>query len=217
MKKLMMIAAFVVACVSANAQNKVGQFSIQPKLGVTITSVTGDLYQKQGQFLSEKKTTAGLAVGVEAEYQVTDLISVAGGVNYSMQGCAFGDTSVDGAKWKDGSLSLGYINIPLVANFYVFKGLALKTGVQFGFMTNAKEKLTTEINGTTTETKEDIKDGCKKFDFAIPVGASWEFKNGIVIDARYNIGLTKIFKDDYRNITSKNSVFVATVGYKFKL
>jgi hypothetical protein len=225
MKKLMMIAAFVVACVSANAQNKPGQFSIQPKIGVTITTLTGDLKQIQGELpnviLSDKKATAGITAGVEAEYQVNELLGVAAGVNYSMQGCAFDDnTTTAGYKYKDGALSLGYINIPIVANFYVYKGLALKTGVQFGFMTSAKNKLTAEANGTTVEVKDDVKsDACKTFDFAIPVGASWEFKNGIVIDARYNIGLTKVFKEEYRNagFTSKNSVFLATVGYKFKL
>jgi len=41
MKKMMMIVAMMVATLSANAQNEVGQFSIQPKAGINISKITG--------------------------------------------------------------------------------------------------------------------------------------------------------------------------------
>lgn len=43
MKKLFLVAAMTVAALSVSAQSKVkpGTWSIQPKAGVTITSVTG--------------------------------------------------------------------------------------------------------------------------------------------------------------------------------
>ena len=47
---------------------------------------------------------------------------------------------------------------------------------------------------------------------SIPVGASYEYKN-VVLDARYNIGVTKAFKEG----DAKQSAFVVTLGYKFKL
>ena len=49
-------------------------------------------------------------------------------------------------------------------------------------------------------------------DFSIPVGVSYEFNN-VVLDARYNWGLTNVAK----NADNKNSVFQFTVGYKFAL
>ncbi|MBQ8456986.1 MAG: hypothetical protein IJ540_05230 [Prevotella sp.] len=55
-------------------------------------------------------------------------------------------------------------------------------------------------------------DGIKSFQFAIPVGASYEYKN-FVLDARYNIYLTKIYKDG----DGRHSVFAITLGYKFAL
>jgi hypothetical protein len=42
------------------------------------------------------------------------------------------------------------------------------------------------------------------------MGISYEFSN-FIIDARYNLGLTKVIKD---GIGSKNSVIMLTVGYK---
>ena len=52
----------------------------------------------------------------------------------------------------------------------------------------------------------------KSFDFAIPLGLSYEISN-IVIDARYNLGLTSIWdKGD-----EKHGVIQITLGYKFHL
>lgn len=55
-------------------------------------------------------------------------------------------------------------------------------------------------------------DDVKGFDLAIPVGLSYQYQN-IVLDARYNWGVTKIMDD----VDSKNSVFQITLGYKFAL
>lgn len=52
-------------------------------------------------------------------------------------------------------------------------------------------------------------DGMKKLDLSIPIGLSYEFSN-IVLDARYNLGLTKIVE----HVKAKNSVFMLTLGYK---
>ena len=53
---------------------------------------------------------------------------------------------------------------------------------------------------------------------SIPIGVSYEFPNHIVVDARYNWGLTKINKEkDFGDKNMKNSVFLITCGYKFKL
>lgn len=50
------------------------------------------------------------------------------------------------------------------------------------------------------------------FDFAIPIGMSYEFNN-FILDARYDIGVTKVPKygDGYTNVLQ------LTIGYKFKL
>ncbi len=184
MKKLMMIAAMMIAAISANAQNEVGQITLQPKVGINISKITGD----------GAKTTVGLAAGVEAEYGVAENFGITAGVLYSMQGY-----KEEGADKKSG---MDYINIPILAQYYVVKGLAIKAGVQPGFLVRAKED------------GDSFSDECKKFDFSIPVGLSYEYQN-FVLDARYNIGLTKTFKEATEK--TKNSVFQITLGYKFAL
>ena len=207
MKKLMMIAAMMIAALSANAQNEVGQITLQPKVGINISTVTN----------SDSKAKVGLAAGVEAEYGVAENFGVTLGLLYSMQG--------DKPKVGSGSEKLDYINIPIMAQYYVIPGLAIKAGIQPGFLVRAKQKYDYENGGIAIHTDGDIKDGCKKFDFSIPVGISYEYKS-FVLDARYNIGLTKVYKDidadaaellGISNKTCRNSVFQITLGYKFAL
>ena len=224
MKKIVMIAAMMVAAVSANAQFEPGTFSIQPKLGGVGSMLSNAPDLNLGDNVKLDKTAVGgVLIGAEFEYQLTDMFSLAAGVNYSMQGSAWEDENIhyEGLKYeiKDTKMELGYINVPVVANAYLFRGFAVKTGVQFGFLTSAKMKSSiSTTSGSLTKSvdyDEDFKDQCKKFDVSIPVGVSYQFKVPIVIDARYNIGLTNVNKDSDESV--KNQVFQITVGYKFKL
>ena len=184
MKKLLVMAAMVLSSVGAFAQYSAGDITIQPKIGLNVASVGGDV---DGDY------KAGLAVGAEAEYHVSPLIGVSAGLLYSQQGFKVSE-NVEGvdieAKWKP-----AYLNIPILANFYVANGLALKAGVQPGFMV-----------------AKDDAENVNTFDFSVPVGISYEYMN-ICLDARYNIGVTKLAD----NNDHYNNVIQITVGYKFAL
>ena len=229
MKKLMMIAAFMVAAVSANAQFEPGTFSIQPKVGGIISKVSNmpNLNLKQFNLSNttiDRSFYAGALIGAEFEYQIAQPFSVAAGLNFAMQGCQWQDFEVkegdDYAKIKDLKMELNYLNLPIVANVYLFKGFAIKTGVQLGFLLSAKYKANNETKiGDLVhkeEASQDIKDVCKKFDVSIPIGISYQVPTiPIYIDGRYNLGLTNINKDG--DVNYKNQVFQLTVGYKFAL
>lgn len=209
MKKILMAAALVAATVAANAQSEVGTFTLQPKVGLSLSNIAGE---------ENNGLKAGFVAGVEGEYQVSPLIGLSAGLSYQMQGCTYDDAVVTVAGisngGKDMKTSLEYINIPILANFYVAKNFALKVGIQPGFLVSAKSKGTAVALNNETDYDDDIKDGCKTFDFSIPVGASYQISD-FVIDARYNWGLTNIYKDT--NDSYRNSVFQLTVGYKFAL
>jgi hypothetical protein len=224
----MMIAAMMVATVTASAQFEPGTFSLQPKLGGTGSMLSNmPVLDTQGaggvNLKSDKTATGGFIIGGEAEYQFTKVFSLAAGVNYAQQGSGWKDKSfsVNGvsADLKDAKIELGYVNVPIVANVYLFKGFALKAGVQFGFLTNADMKFTLKSEqgnlNQSSDFDQSIMDGCEKFDIAIPVGVSYQFKVPIVIDARYNIGLKNVSKEVGEDF--KNQVFQITVGYKFAL
>lgn len=195
MKKLMIMAAFMVAAVTANAQGEVGSLTIQPKIGMNLATMTK---------MDDTKILVGMAGGIEAEYVVANKFSVALGALYSKQGCAF-DTDIDYAHY-----SMDYLNIPIVANYYIIPGLAIKAGIQPSFLMGAKYK----IKEDGYSDSGDIKDDCKTFDLAIPLGASYEYKN-FVFDARYNLSVLKVNKRGDDNI--RNSVIQFTLGYKLPI
>lgn len=202
MKKIFLSAVVMLVSVAGYAQHAVGEVTLKPAVGLNITTVTNS---------DGADPRIGLAAGAELEYQVTDIVSLSAGAIYSMQGVKGNFEGVDG------TIKLDYINVPILANVYVVKGLAVKVGVQPGFMVNDKVNLT--AGGTSVEVgleeafeSAGVPEKVNKFDLSIPVGLSYEFNN-IVIDGRYNFGTTKIIKGEEGN----NSVFQLTLGYKFRL
>lgn len=197
MKKTLFTILFVaLAAVSASAQN----MFVKPMAGGTLSTFTGDAEDVKMKF--------GFVGGAEFGYMVTPEFAVTAGLLASMQGAA----SKDNVFTKDFKTTLTYLNIPILANYYVAPGLAIKAGVQPGFMLSRKTSytdLTDHIDVEDTST-----DGMKKFDFSIPLGLSYEFSD-FVIDARYNLGLTNIYDSD--NMKVKNGVIMLTVGYKIPL
>ena len=206
-----MIAVMAVAALTANAQNEVGQLTLQPKVGLNLANITS---LKAGDESSNIK--GDFAVGLEAEYGLAENISIAAGLLYSRQGCDFGEVKVEfmgqTAGWDKNQVNLGYLNIPIVANYYLAKGFAIKAGIQPGFLLSAKQKV--DGIGNTPSENIDIKDGYKSFDLSIPLGLSYEYEKA-VFDLRYNLGVTKLNKEG--DESCKNSVIQFTVGYKFDL
>lgn len=219
-----MIAAMMVATLSASAQYEPGTFSIQPKLGINLAKVSNMPAIGSGADKIDRSLLGGAVFGAEAEYQIAKPFSVAGALLFSMQGCQWEDTDFrrdngEKVEYKDVKAELNYANIPLVANIYLFKGFAIKGGVQFGFLLSANSKATVKEGNTTITYDEDFKSDCKKFDLSIPVGVSYQVPTvPIYIDARAIFGLSDIGKDKLDGEkSSKNQVFQLTVGYKFAL
>ena len=176
-----MIAVMAVMCLTASAQkirHDVGTFTLQPMVGLSVG-----------------------VLGVEAEYYVNDWLSATAGVHYTQQGWRMKE-KISGDKWN---MNLDYINIPVMANFYVAKGFALKIGVQPGFLINAKN------DGT------DVKKGFESFNFSIPFGLSYEFKNGITLDWRTMIAVTTANKNSTSDDKYRSNCAWLTLGYKFSL
>jgi hypothetical protein len=192
MKKFILMAAVMLSSMTAFAQHPAGSFTVQPKVGLNIASFTN---------ADGSDPRLGLAVGAELEYAATDMLGISAGVLYSMQGCKATE------ERATATIKTDYINIPILANVYVVKGLAVKVGVQPGFKVNSGYSFSAGDDDIEIDDHS-----FKSFDFSIPVGLSYEYNN-VVLDARYNFGCTKVLE----NFDPKNSVFQITLGYKFNL
>lgn len=186
-----------IATTASFAQWSVGSITVQPKIGINGANITD---------ADNSDSRIGLVLGGEFEYRVSPIFSLSAGALYSMQGCK-GTAEDDDGNTGDVSLKLDYINVPILANVYVVKGLAIKLGIQPGF--NVRHKASATVSGVNVTTNLP---GIKSVDFSIPIGVSYEF-NRFVIDGRYNFGVTKLID----GADSKHSVFQFTFGYKFAL
>ena len=63
----------------------------------------------------------------------------------------------------------------------------------------------------------DVKDAYESLNLSIPVGLSYEFKNGITIDWRGTLGLTTVNKHSTDDDKYRSDAGWLTVGYKFSL
>lgn len=219
MKKIMMAVLFAAfGATAAMAQSAAGEVYLKPMAGGTLTTLTK---------ADNSKMKLGFVGGGELGYQITEQFAVTAGALFTMQGTGLKDAD----NVKDAKLDLTYMNVPVMFNYYVAPGLAIKAGVQPGFLLTAKYKATTFEGEESREVKADydLKDAMKKFDFSIPVGISYEFDD-FVIDARYIFGLSKVAKEagttvsfsetghtELDNSSSRNSVIMLTFGYKIPL
>lgn len=202
MKRIVLFTAILMATIVVKAQGEEGDFTIQPKVGINLSSLS-----------DADKAIVEVNFGFEGEYMLTDNLSFAAGVIVSNQGAKY-DSNDTGTYTAD----LDYANVPVVLNYYVLPGLAIKAGVQPGFRVKAKAKTDgasvdlDEMYGIISKaTGEEVK--INKFDLSIPVGISYEYKN-IVLDVRYNWGLVKI-----ANVGDAfyNRVLSINLGYKFNI
>lgn len=196
MKKLLLLAIVLQASAGIMAQEREGTLTVQPRVGMNLSSMT-----------DYNKMKFGYAFGMEMEYQITDIFSLSAALMYSDQGAKDDETGTDEI------LDIDFVNVPIMLNCYVVPGLAVKAGVQPAFRTKTTVKydgMKMDVDwllkqyGTDTE--------MSKFMLSVPVGFSYEY-NHFVLDARYNIGVTDLFKGEG---IMRNNVIQLTLGYKFE-
>lgn len=100
---------------------------------------------------------------------------------------------------------LGYINVPVMFQYYPVRSFYLEAGPQLGFMVSAKSH-----GGSTTT---DIKDAFNSADLGIGLGLGYKFPMGVGVYGRYNFGISDISDND--NTSVKNSVGQLGVSYTF--
>lgn len=186
MKKILLTTVLCALCVFAFAQAKIevglkaGANFANPEIeNINSESVTSF---HGGAFLLVKLAN----IGIQPE------------VLYSSQG-----SQVSGAS----DINLDYINIPVMAKFYLPLGLNLQFGPQFGILSDNLQ----DLDG------DGAKDQLKNSDLSAAFGAGVDLPFGLKVDARYVLGLSDI-NDSLVDTEVKNRMFQLSIGYSlFKL
>ncbi|MFL9836355.1 porin family protein [Flavobacterium sp. ST-75] len=191
MKKILLSA---VALMAFGFASEAQDIKFGAKAGLNIADFGGDA--------ETSGSRTGFHVGAVAEFKLTEQFSIQPELLYSMQGAKF--ETVDGLTVVEEDMKLDYINVPIMAKYYLFEGFSIQAGPQIGFLMSAKAE------------DEDVKDSFKSIDFALNGGVGYELTMGVFFQARYSAGLADIndFGGD-EAIKINNNVISVSVGYKF--
>ncbi|SFU34219.1 Outer membrane protein beta-barrel domain-containing protein [Pustulibacterium marinum] len=207
MKKIVFTVFFTVAgllVTHAQADQSLPQIGV--KGGFNFSTITGD------DFDDGQDPRTSFNVGLLAELPLSDRFSIQPEVLYSAQG--FDIKQYDNSD--DLEYQLDYIQVPILAKFYLVKGLSIEAGPQFGFKVNEEIDSNPDSDGGDFDISEDSS-SVKDFDTSIAGGVSYKFDNGFFLSGRYAYGLSSIFDDDsiFQNIDVKNAVWQVGVGFMF--
>ncbi|WP_207512557.1 porin family protein [Longitalea luteola] len=185
MKRIIFSAVLLLLINAAIAQHV--EYGI--KGGVNFANLNNDAAD------NDVDAKTGFHVGALAHIHVTRVFAIQPEIMYSTQGAKFGNDK----------LKLNYVNVPVLAQYMFGNGFRIQTGPQLGILT------TSEWERGDVET--DV-DNLSNADFSWSFGAGFVGRNGLGVDARYNLGLTDVTKS---NTTDwQNRVWQFGLFYQFK-
>ncbi|MBL0307061.1 MAG: PorT family protein [Chitinophagaceae bacterium] len=188
----------ILSVVMLSATFFVSQAQVQYglKAGANFYTFGGD--EVENEDLNSK---FGLHIGGLVNFSVSEKFKVQPELVFSIQGSKQTD-GTDELNWN-----FNYLNIPIMAQFYVSNGFFLETGPQIGF--NLKAEIKDEESGTTF----DLDDEIKSTDISWGLGAGYKTASGFGFGARYNLGLSSIAEES--DVDIKNRGFQVGVFYLF--
>ena len=209
MKKLFLSAMALVAATTLSVAQEI-DFGVQA--GANFATLTGD---QDG----DTNHRNGINVGITGEYMFNNSFGLFAGAIYSQQGfenestISFGDVIVDATR----TLKLDYINVPVLAKFYLGNsGFSIDAGPQIGFLVNDEDEFESNDNSIEVDAGD-----AETIDLSVGGGLSYKFLEGTTLEglslsARYMRGFTNVYKDsDVFSDDLNNSVISVNLGYKF--
>ena len=152
---------------------------------------------------SKYDTKIGFNAGLLAHIHAGTNFAIQPEVYYSQEGTKIKPENNDPKT----NINLGYINVPVLAQYMFGNGFRVEAGPQVGFLINARSK-------TKGLPSVDDKEFYKTTSFSIPVGAGYLTSFGLGFDARYNFGISDIVKDNSGS-AARSNVFQFGLFYQF--
>ena len=204
MKKIMLLAAVLLAATVARAQDDYNPNRAHEGwyYGVTVGLNVANMAKEEGGDALVR--TNGGVFGV---YRVGRFLAVQAELLYSGSGTSMYIDEVDDISFDDVvHLNMTYLNIPITAKIYLVKGLNVHVGVQPGFLVRKR------LNYRGDKYEFDDEGDCNTYDFCVPLGIGYDFGH-LTFDVRYQQGTVDIMKGDGEK--TLNTLLCFNFGYKF--
>lgn len=200
--------------------------------------IDGILERNSSQDFAPKRKSS-FAVGADFQYQASRNFAWVWGIAYAQLRSSLElKESNPAADFNiyDAVNTSNYIQLPMMAKLYIHKGLSIQTGLQFDWHLKSKvdldysfhdirlsgdngKQLSAAVNDYdyVVEVCEPHMDKVEKFELALPMGISYEYRN-LVASALYSIALTRSAKaSGWDSAEYRNSTFMFTLGYRINL
>jgi hypothetical protein len=208
MKKVLVSLLLISAIFKINAQ--------EIKYGIRVGINNSNF---NGSFSSEDWSSKfGFHLGGFVEFKISNTFSVQPELDFSSQGAnyEYSSSNINYTYNESGKYKLDYINLPILAKFYVVEDVSILAGPQIGILIRSDNpySVTENSNGfsDTYSDNRDINDLLKSTSINFSFGLNYKINESFFLDTRYNLGVSNIAED----YDVKNSVLQLSVGYLFK-
>lgn len=198
MKKTLFFMLMIAFAITAQSQV---EFKLGVKAGINISKVDVKESIIGYETVKSSELTSGHA-GLFARIKVLGKLAVQPEFLYSMQG-SVQEFKLGNIYSNEKSLKTRYFEVPIMLKFYPLAGLNIQAGPEFGFLSEAK------LDG------EAVKRNLNKSSVSVNVGLGYDLPFGLGVDARYNIGMTEIYKDYKGQGSNKQNMYTFSLSYAF--
>lgn len=153
-------------------------------------------------------TKTGFHGGLFLENFINEKFAIQPEILYSSQGAKEEGKLPFLNQNVNATLSLDYINVPVMLKYYPIKNFSIEAGPQIGFLLSSKLDITSKYNSNITIDNSDLHALFNKFDYGLNFGLEYS-SSGLFFSARYQHGLADIYN------STQNRVFQISTGYKF--
>ncbi len=150
----------------------------------------------------------GFQAGVFGNLRVNEQIGIHAEIMYSLEGRKERLTTFN----VPGRVSLHYLRIPILLQYFVTENLYIEAGPNPGFFLSGKEKWGDQTTSLT-------KDIYRPVDFGLAIGAGYDLSDympGVTAGLRFTFGLSNMVRENISTVTGadfRNRVLSLTIRY----
>lgn len=217
MKKITLALGLLLGGIATSQAQTGVQFGL--KTGVSMAVLDGTINQ-------ETKYKPGLHLGTVMRWRPSTRVAIQPELVYSRQGSS-NEMTVGRGITLENKTKLSYLNLPILLKVYLGEVVNLQVGPQFGLLLGARQDgqvgyQSNSGNGGYISATKDVKADYKG-DVGICGGLGIDLKNGLLVAARLNYGLTDINNNQLDKQIREvfgidglhNRVLEFSVGYMF--
>lgn len=212
-RKSILFGAFLCAAGFLPAQ----PFSIGIRGGYTRANVDIKGSNSAGIFINtgKKQPLSGMHIGIEGRWELDRRRAVLAGLQYNQKGYR------SEVFWPSGPADakniFHYLNIPVIGNYLIWKGLSLQAGLEAGILLDSRIKSAGEnISSKDLGIYRD-------FDLGFIAGVEYRISESFFIGIRHSWSVPDLygntdFTDDAGNpldISARNRAFQFSAGYRY--